>query len=494
MGAHLAVPPILPDAHTWLRNADRSTRPAIDGTVFQNQRLPNMLPPWIGIPTILAALAGLLAGLRRYRAWAEVDPEWTRKGAHVAMGGLTLTFPWLFDAAWPVVVLAALALTLMIGLRVSEMLHEALGQALHGVDRTSYGELCFPVAVGGLFVLSAGDPLLFCVPILLLGLADPVAAVIGLRHGRILYTTDDGIKTGEGSAGFLLVAFFCVHVPLLLGTDTGRLETLLIALIVGLLVTALEAISWRGLDNLFVPLGGYALLTSHMAMSAEALLLRLVVIALLLSVPFLWYRRSTLNGSASFMAALVGYVTWSIGGLAWLAAPALLYFGYTTLWPAATRKMPHGHRVHNVLGVASVGLGWLVLAVAAGVPSLLYPHTVAYATFVAVIGIEHTAAFHEADASGLARGDLPFLAVSTLRSALPFLPLLWVVEGAQLSMMAALGVGLVAAVGITATILYAYAPTFREAPNAFFLHLKRAALVASTSSLSLLALLVVKAA
>jgi phytol kinase len=452
-----------------------------------------MLSPWIGIPSILAALAGLLAGLRRYRAWAEVDPEWTRKIAHIVMGGVTLTFPWVFDAAWPVVVLSALALALMIGLRVSARLHETMGQALYGVDRASYGELCFPIAIGLLFVLSGGDPFLFCVPILLLGVADPAAAAIGLRHGKVLYTTDDGIKSGEGSAGFFLVAFFCVHIPLLLGTDTGRLETLLIATIVGLLVTSLEAISWRGLDNLFVPVGGYVLLTSHLAMGAEALLLRLAVIAVLFSIPFLWYRRSTLNGSASFMAALVGYVTWSIGGLSWLAAPALLYFGYTLLWPAAQRKKPHGHRVHNVLGVASVGLGWLFLGVAVHAPSLLYPYTIAYAAFVAVIGIEHTERFHTAEAFGLVQSDLRLLVGSTIRSALPFVPLLWLVPGANVPLMAPLGVGLVAAVGITVAILYAYAPVFRDQPNSFFLHLTRVALVVGTSSLGLIVLLIIEA-
>lgn len=452
-----------------------------------------MLTPWIGIPTILAALAGLLAGLRRYRAWAEVEPEWTRKIAHVAMGGVTLTFPWVFEAVWPVVVLAALALVLMIGLRIFDPLHEAMGQALYGVDRASYGEICFPIAIGLLFFLSRGDPILFCVPILLLGLADPAAAAIGLRHGKILYTTDEGIKSGEGSAGFFLVAFFCVHIPLLLGTETGRLETLLIATIVGLLVTSLEAISWRGLDNLFVPLGGYALLTSYLAMEADALLLRLVVIAILFSIPFLWYRRSTLNGSASFMAALVGYVTWSIGGLSWLAAPALLYFGYTILWPAAQRKKPHGHRVHNVLGVAAAGLGWLFLAVAVNVPSLLYPYTIAYAAFVAVIGIEHTEAFHKASTFGLSQGSVGFLVGSTLRSALPFVPLLWLVHGANVPLLAPLGVGLIAAVGITAALMYAYAPVFRDQPNAFVLHLTRVALVVGTSSLGLLVLLIIEA-
>jgi len=451
-----------------------------------------VLSPWIGIPSILVALAGLLAGLRRYRAWAEVDPEWTRKIAHIVMGGVALTFPWVFETAWPVVVLSALALALMVGMRFSDGLHEAMGQALYGVNRTSYGELCFPLAVGVLFILSNGDPILYCVPILLLGLADPAAAAVGLRHGKVLYTTDDGIKSGEGSAGFFLVAFFCVHVPLLLGTDTGRLETLLIATIVGLLVASLEAISWRGLDNLFVPVGGYVLLTSHLAMEADALLLRLAVIAVLFSIPFLWYRRSTLNGSASFMAALVGYVTWSIGGLSWLAAPALLYFGYTLLWPAAQRKTPHGHRVHNVLGVASVGLGWLFLAVAVTAPALLYPYTIAYAAFVAVIGIEHTERFHEAD-RGLEGSDIGLLVGSTARSALPFLPLLLLLNGFDLPFLAPLGIGLVAAVGITVTILYAYAPVFRDHPNPFFLHLTRVALVVGTSSLGLIVLLIIEA-
>lgn len=193
------------------------------------------------------------------------------------------------------------------------------------------------------------------------------------------------------------------------------------------------------------------------------------------------------------MAALVGYVTWSIGGLSWLAAPALLYFGYTLLWPAAQRKKPHGHRVHNVLGVAAVGLGWLFLGVAVDVPSLLYPYTVAYAAFVAAIGIEHTEAFYEGTAHGFSRTDIPFLLGSTLRSALPFVPLLWLVDGMNLPLMAPFGVGLVVAVGLTATIFYAYAPVFRDQPNAFLLHLTRVALVVGTSALSVLVLLIIEA-
>jgi phytol kinase len=193
------------------------------------------------------------------------------------------------------------------------------------------------------------------------------------------------------------------------------------------------------------------------------------------------------------MAALVGYVTWSIGGLSWLAAPALLYFGYTTLWPAAQRKKPHGHRVHNVLGVAAVGLGWLFLAVATRAPALLYPYTIAYAAFVAVIGIEHADQFHSTTSFGLTHNDLSFLVGSTLRSAVPFLPLLWLVEGVNVPLMAPLGAGLVAVVGITAALLQAYAPVFRDQPNSFLVHLVRGGLVVGTSSLGLIVLLIIDA-
>jgi hypothetical protein len=59
--------------------------------------------------------------------------------------------------------------------------------------------------------------------------------------------------------------------------------------------------------------------------------------------------------------------------------------------------------------------------------------------------------------------------------------------------MAPFGVGLVAAVGLTATIVSAYAPVFRDQPNPFFLHLTRVALVVGTSALGLIVLLIIEA-
>ena len=242
----------------------------------------------LGIAGVLAALGLVFGGLRWVQVRYDTDPEWTRKLAHVLMGVVTLTFPWVFDTFWPVAVLGGVAVMLMVVVRSVDDVRTSVGSVIHSVGRHSYGEIYFPIAVVALFALAGDDPVLYSVPLLTLGFADPAAALVGLRHGQVFYGTSDGTKSGEGSAGFFLVAFFCTHVPVLLFTSIGRLESLLIALIVGFLVMLLEAIAWRGLDNLFVPIGTFALLDTHLAMDADDLAVRVVVIAALFALAVLW--------------------------------------------------------------------------------------------------------------------------------------------------------------------------------------------------------------
>ena len=442
------------------------------------------MPAWLGIVLVLAALGAIFGGLRAAQAQYDLDPETTRKGAHVLMGGVTLTFPWLFDAFWPVAVLGGLAAVALLLVRTVPRLQTDVGRVLHDVERSSYGELYYAAAVVLLFFLSGGEPVLYGVPILLLGLADPAAALVGLRYGQALYQTSDGVKSGEGSASFFLVAFLCVHVPVLLFTSTGRVESLLIALIAGVLVMLLEAIAWRGLDNLFVPVGGYALLSTHLAMDAYELAARLLAIGTLFALATIWHRETTLNRSATFAAALVGVVTWMIGGWTWLLAPAALYFGYTLLWPSSARVAerdagpPTLHTVHNVLGVASVGFGWLVLSVAVPQQTLLYPYTLAYAAYLGLIGAERLRSYPY-DFS-----TVRILGGSVLKScvalAVPFV----VAEGVGLHLLPLTG-GLVGSVGLTAAFYLQWPRFFDHARTPFQTHVRRALLVTATSALGL---------
>lgn len=354
-----------------------------------------MMPAWLGIGMVLAILGGLFALLRLVQRLASPHPELIRKLLHMGMGLVTLSFPWLFESAWPVVLLAVLSISGLILIRVARTLKDQFGNVLGGVGRVSLGEIYFPLAVGILFLLflreSEGPAelrlMLYCIPILLLTLADAAAALIGVSYGRFHYHTADGVKSAEGSLAFFTCAFFVVHVPLLLATETGRVETILIALLLGWLATMFEAIAWRGLDNLALPLVSFLLLKIYLGLSPADLLLRLGVTALLIVFLLFFKSRTTLKGSAVLGAFLVCYISWALGGWHWLVAPIVLFMSYTLLSPRTPANTRHVHNVHAVACVSSAGLTWLFLATLLHRHEFLYPYTLAFACHLAMIGI-----------------------------------------------------------------------------------------------------------
>lgn len=221
--------------------------------------------PWIGLVGVPAVLGGALVLLRVWQRRAGAPAELTRKGLHVLMGGVSLLLPLLFDAVWPVALLALVSATAMAALRWVPALRRRLGGVLHGVGRESYGELCFPVAVLVLYVGSGGGGPGYVIPLLLLALADAAAALVGARLGTVRFATLDGTKSLAGSATFFAVALPCIALPLL-GAGLAPAVAVPAALLVGLGATLVEAASWRGLDNLLVPV--YGLVALHPILGA----------------------------------------------------------------------------------------------------------------------------------------------------------------------------------------------------------------------------------
>jgi phytol kinase len=259
-----------------------------------------MVKPWLGVGLVTLLFAALMSGLRAARRARATDPEAIRKSLHVGMGLATLALPWLFVERWPVLFLATLFTLFLITLRVFAPLRRRFGGVIDGVARDSLGDVGFPVAVGCVFLLSDGDRLLFCIPMLILALADAAAALVGTRYGRLRYVTPDGHKSIEGSLAFLVVAHLSAHTPLVLFTDIGGRESLVIALTLALFVTLLEAVAWRGLDNLFVPLGAFVLLKALLRWELIALEASLALALLLVTSSLMLCRpRSTAGGVGS---------------------------------------------------------------------------------------------------------------------------------------------------------------------------------------------------
>jgi len=215
-----------------------------------------MTEPWIGIGLVMATFAALLGVFSIIGPL--LQPEVLRKGLHISMGLTTLSFPWLFETPWPVVLVAAASTVAFIAFRTRLGLFRRLAMAMQRIKRVSVGEYCFVAGTCIVFVLAANDPVLYCIPMLLLTLADSAAALVGTAWGRHRYLTMGDYKTLEGSAAFFIVAFACIAVPLAWFTPASNPESLAVAALIAFAVTVLEAAVGGGFDNLLVPLGAFA--------------------------------------------------------------------------------------------------------------------------------------------------------------------------------------------------------------------------------------------
>jgi phytol kinase len=432
--------------------------------------------PLVGVAIVVAALLGMLAVLRLVRARYGLHPELLRKMAHVGLGLATLSFPWLFDRPWPVVLLGGLALSTLLSLRYVPFLRRSVGGVVNGVERSSGGDLYFPIAATGLFLLSGGDKVLFSIPILTLAFADAVAALIGVFYGRLRYEGAEGKKSIEGSVAFFMVAFLATHIPLLLGTDTGRAESLLIGLTFGLLVMILEAIAWRGLDNLFIPFGGFLLLRAFLALDARTLLVRFVVTAVLLALVLALRKRRTLSDSAVLAGVLIGYFAWSVGGWHWLVPPLVLFVAYTLIWPRTAQLRERPHDMVAVFSVAGCGMLWLLLATVFRRPELYFPYTLAFAANLCFIGITWWRDYRRRDAPW--QGVLVAALVAWAALLAPYLA----VVGASRGTLASAALGLAALVA-GGTLFALVVPNKHNRPSRDFPWARQAALGIGTSAL-----------
>lgn len=213
---------------------------------------------------ILVGILGLIWGIKRASARMEIHAEVQRKLVHVSTGLVALTFPWVFSDYLAVIILLSIGSALMLAMRHSPYLKNMLGSVLHDVPRQSYGEIYLAVSIAVLFLLSEGHPVLYVLPLMLVALSDTASALVGTTYGRKRFPVVEGSKSIEGVVAFFVVSWLCAMVALLLLTDASRVNIIVISALLAAFCALVETDSWRGLDNLFVPLGAHLLLVRYL--------------------------------------------------------------------------------------------------------------------------------------------------------------------------------------------------------------------------------------
>ena len=172
-----------------------------------------------------------------------LGPETTRRIAHI-VGAVSVAFLPLFLQLPELIVLAVLFTAVLVLTRGRNMLC-----SVHAIDRASAGALVFPAGLLLAVLVGWHHPGAIAYAALVLGLADPAAAVAGTRIKGVGWAVVGGHKTISGTVAFYLVA---VVVGVLVGVATGG-PHLFAAVAAAAVLATIEGSIGYGLDNLPVP-------------------------------------------------------------------------------------------------------------------------------------------------------------------------------------------------------------------------------------------------
>ena len=181
--------------------------------------------------------------------------EITRKFAHFTATLSTITFPYLFDSHWYVLALAVIFFLLLFVSRNNTFL-----RSIHDIKRISIGSYLLPVAIYLTFLISQmlDNMFLFILPILVLAICDPVASILGINlqqyNQRIRILTWQLEKTWLGSLSFFISCFLISIIALYFNQLQFDLKIFWLSLVIALTGTLAELFSYKGSDNLFIPM------------------------------------------------------------------------------------------------------------------------------------------------------------------------------------------------------------------------------------------------
>ncbi|RUT73382.1 phosphatidate cytidylyltransferase [Ancylomarina longa] len=185
----------------------------------------------------------------------KIKGEFTRKFAHFAATLATVPFPYIFPSHWYILVLALLFFAVLFITQYSKQL-----KSIHDIDRKSIGSYLLPLSIYLTFLISCelNSKILYILPMLILAICDPMAAILGMNiekfNGRINLFGYKFNKTWLGSGAFLLTSFVISIIALYFNRELFDLKTFWLAFSIALISTLAELISWRGSDNLTIPL------------------------------------------------------------------------------------------------------------------------------------------------------------------------------------------------------------------------------------------------
>ncbi len=298
--------------------------------------LPSPALTWI---VFLGAILILLGITEWISARLRVGTDVTRRTVHIIVGLLIFFCRFIFqEPFWPLITGVLFTGINLVTLRMEKF------KSMHGTERISYGTVYFPLAFVILVALFwERSPLALEIGILVLALADPLAAWVGRRWGRRPFALWQDPKTLAGTVAmwagsFLLIGAGLVYLgPLTNVPPIEPLQLLLTTALAATVATIAEIQSKRGSDNLTVPMVVGLFIYLFMDLPLDALvpfLLWTVGSGVVLGLAF---RARALSISGLFSAWLLGLFIFLSGGWNWVW-PMVAFFVLSSILTRYNRR------------------------------------------------------------------------------------------------------------------------------------------------------------
>jgi len=168
-----------------------------------------------------------------------ISSNLTRPTIHFGAAIIALSFP-IYLSLNQVLIICFIILIIMFFSK-----KRSLFSHIHAVERKTWGEVFYPIGVMvTAFLFLPNKPESFVIVILILGVSDLLANIIGTYWGSKYFIIFDGKKSPEGTIAFfistLIILFiFKISLPLVI--------------LISLIATTVEFFSPYGSDNLTVP-------------------------------------------------------------------------------------------------------------------------------------------------------------------------------------------------------------------------------------------------
>jgi phytol kinase len=201
---------------------------------------------WLGLVLLIAWLV--------YHS-GKFDHEIVRKIVHIGTGNVILLAWWLdIPAIFGITASAIASIITLISYRLPIL------PGINSVGRKSLGTFFYAISIGILvaFFWYINKPQYAALGVLTMAWGDGFAAIIGRRFGKHKYQLFGGTKSWEGSLTMTLISYV-ISSLILLSVEGNIWQVWVISLIVAIVATALEILSFLGVDNLTVPLGSAVL-------------------------------------------------------------------------------------------------------------------------------------------------------------------------------------------------------------------------------------------